>query len=124
MMTRFQIAALAMMAAAPALAQQANPYTALETVPGLIKGTMDITFATRTQLDQTGKAPRPGALDTYTVDIEVGNAVLFQGKIERRPWLPTSFLGTTLQDGYLSYDLNALIRNPANPAPSVKRSSR
>jgi hypothetical protein len=120
MMTRLQLAALALIAAAaPALSQQANPYTALENVPGVIKGTMDITFATRTQLDQTGKAPRPGAVDTYTVDLEVGNAVLFQGKIERRPWLPTSFLGTTLQDGYLSYDLNSLIRNPANPTQTA-----
>jgi hypothetical protein len=119
MLTRVQFAALAMLIAAPAIAQAPNPYTAPENVPGVIKGTMDIQFATRTQLDQTGKAPRPGALDTYTVNLEVGNAVLFQGKVERRPWLPTSLLGTTLQEGYLSYDLNTLIRNPANPTQTA-----
>jgi hypothetical protein len=121
MMSRLQIAALAMLAAVPAFAQApaSNPYTVLENVPGVIKGTMDIQFGTRTQLDQTGKAPRQGAVDVYTVDLEVGNAVLFQGKVERRPWLPTSFLGNTLQEGYLSYDLNSLIRNPANPAQTA-----
>ncbi len=121
MQTRLQIAALAMLVAVPAFAAApaSNPYTVQENVPGVIKGTMDITFGTRTQLDQTGKAPRPGAVDVYTVNIEVGNAVLFQGKVERRPWLPTSFLGTTLQDGYLSFDLNSIIRNPANPTQTA-----
>jgi hypothetical protein len=119
MMSRIQLATIAMLLAVPAFAQAPNPYTTLENVPGVIKGTMDIQFGTRTQLDQTGKAPRPGAVDVYTVDLEVGNAVLFQGKVERRPWLPTSFLGTTLQEGYLGYELNTLIRNPANPSQTA-----
>jgi hypothetical protein len=119
MMTRLQVAALAMLVVAPAFGQAPNPYTALENVPGVIKGTMDITFGTRTQLDQTGKAPRAGAVDVYTVNLEVGNAVQFQGRVERRPWLPTSVLGTTLQEGYISYDLNSIIRNPANPTQTA-----
>jgi hypothetical protein len=79
---------------------------------------MDIAFGTRTSPDANG-APRQGTVDTYTTNLEVGNAVVFQGPIERRPWLPTSILGRTLQDGYISYDLSALIRNPANPAQTA-----
>jgi hypothetical protein len=114
MMNRFAMAALALLIAVPALAQQSNPYTAAESIPGVIKGTMDIAFGTRTQADTSG-VPKPGTVDTYNTNLEVGNAVLLQGKIERRPWLPTSILGRTLQDGYISFDLSSLIRNPANP---------
>jgi hypothetical protein len=119
MLNRSWVAALALLAAIPAQAQApANPYTALAAMPGAIKGTMDITFATRTSVDTNG-APRAGAVDIYTANLEVANSVIFQGKIERRPWLPTSVLGRTLQDGYIAFDLSTIIRNPANPAQTA-----
>ena len=57
----------------------------------------------RTQLDKTGKAPEGspalGALDRYTVDLEVFNSVVLRGTIQRQPWIPSSILGRTLQEG-------------------------
>jgi hypothetical protein len=76
---------------------------------------MNITFGTRTNLQSDGQSPAQGSTDVYTTDLEVANLVLFQGPITRQPWLPSGFLGTTLQDGYIGYALNLSVRNPANP---------
>jgi len=84
-----------------------------------IKGTMQITFGTRTNLANDGKSPAPGATDVYKTDLEVMNSILFQGEIKRQPWLPTKILGRTAQDGFIEYDLKLVLRNPKNPSQTV-----
>lgn len=101
----------------------ANPFTDAATTPNAIKGTMKIVFDTRTQPDTTGRAaegsPALGALDTYTLDLEVANSVLFRGTITRQPWVPSSILGRTLQEGVFDYDVRAILRNPSKPDQTV-----
>jgi hypothetical protein len=101
----------------------ANPFTDAATMPSAIKGTMKIVFDTRTDLDTTGRAaegsPALGALDTYTLDLEVANSVLLRGTITRQPWIPSSILGRTLQDGVFDYDIRAILRNPSKPDQTV-----
>jgi hypothetical protein len=111
-----------LLATTPLALAQTGP-TDPTTMPGAIKGTMDIKFNTRTAIDTTGKAPQGspaiGARDVYATNLEVLNSVLFQGNIERQPWMPTAVLGRTLQDGYVGYDLKATLRNPSNPNQTV-----
>lgn len=113
----------ALLATAPMAFAQSGGFTDATTTPGAIKGTMDIKFGTRTAEDTTGRAPKGspaiGAVDTYATNIEIANSIIFQGNIERRPWMPTSVLGRTLQEGYLSYDLKASLRNPNNPSQTA-----
>ena len=108
------------MAPATVLAQG---FTEALTMTDAIKGSMQITFNTRNEFDTTGKAPLGspalGAVDTYTVDLDILNSVVFRGTIERRPWIPSAILGRTLQEGYFDYDLRTLLKNPANPAQTV-----
>lgn len=96
-----------------AMGQQAyvDPVPSMD---GAIKGTMKIDFGTRLGRSADNATPL-GAVDTYATDIEVFNSVLLQGDIERRPWIPTSVLGRTKQQGYLAFDLRTTLRNPANP---------
>lgn len=113
----------ALLATSPVAFAQSGGFTDAATMQGAIKGTMDIKFGTRTAQDTTGKAPKGspaiGAVDTYATNVEVVNSVIWQGNIERRPWMPTSVLGRTLQEGYLSYDLKGSLRNPSNPSQTV-----
>ena len=108
------------MAPATVLAQG---FTEALTMTDAIKGSMQIAFNTRNEFDTTGKAPLGspalGAVDTYTVDLDILNSVVFRGTIERRPWIPSAILGRTLQEGYFDYDLRTLLKNPANPAQTV-----
>lgn len=88
-----------------------------------IKGTMNIEFSTRTTTDDTGDVPEGspalGAGDIYTTDLEIMNSVLLQGTITRLPWLPSSILGRTYQDGYLDFSLRWILRNPNNLTQTV-----
>ncbi len=84
-----------------------------------ITGTMDIQFQTRIEKDRSGKLPEGsaalGVTDTYTTNLSVLDSVMFQGRILRQPWLATSTLGTTAQNGFMGYELKAVLKNPANP---------
>jgi hypothetical protein len=87
--------------------------------PKAIAGTMNIQFQTRIEKDKTGNVPAGsaalGVVDTYTTDLSVLDSVVFQGRILRQPWLPTTTLGRTAQTGFLAYELKAILKNPANP---------
>jgi hypothetical protein len=88
--------------------------------PKAITGSMTIQFQTRIEKDTTGKVPQGspalGVLDTYTTDLTVLDSVVFQGRVVRQPWLPTTTLGRTAQTGYLGYELKAILKNPSNPS--------
>ena len=107
---------------APTLAL-ADAFSDPASMQGAIKGTMEITFDTRTATDMTGKAPEGspalGARDKYALDLDILNSIVFRGSIERQPWIPSSILGRTLQPGYFDYDMRAILKNPANPAQTV-----
>jgi hypothetical protein len=102
---------------------QGGGFTAPATMTDAIKGTMQIDFATRTSVDRSGSAPEGspalGSMDKYTVDLDVLNSVIFRGVVERRPWIPSSILGRTLQEGFFDYDLRAILKNPANPSQTI-----
>lgn len=98
-----------------ALPAMAGDYSAPQTVPDALKGTMNIEFGTRKETDSQG-LPRPGSKDLYRVDLEMMNSVLLKGAIQRQPWLPSGTLGTTAQEGLLSYDIKTILKNPKNPA--------
>lgn len=93
----------------------AQDYTQLKSAPEAITGSMTIEFGTRTNTDANG-APALGAKDTYKVDLTLLNSVTLKGIVTRRPWLPSATLGTTAQEGVLTYDLKTALKNPANPA--------
>lgn len=98
-------------------------FTETMTMENAIKGTMEITFNTRTTEDDTGEVPKGspalGATDDYAVKLEIVDSVLLQGTIRRLPWLPSDFLGVTEQEGYIEYDLRWILRNPNNPSQTI-----
>jgi hypothetical protein len=91
-----------------------SDFNIIRTAPAAITGTMNIEFGTRIEVEKDG-TPRVGAVDTYRTDLTVLDSFVLQGAIKRRPWLPTGIVGSTKQDGYLSYDLKTLVKNPKNP---------
>lgn len=106
------MAAVGFLAAAPTWAQN---YTDPVSDPAAISGRMSIVFDTR--VGRIGdEAYRLGANDTYLVDLMVFNSITFKGDLVRRPWIPTGILGSTKQEGYIQFDLDTAIRNPANPS--------
>ncbi len=117
MRTKFLAVAAAFMFAVP-ISAQAQVYTEPATQQDAIKGTMVIDFGTRINASDDG-VPQSGAVDTYETNLEVFNSIILQGTIERRPWLPSGFLGVTAQEGYLAFDLRTILRNPANPTATV-----
>jgi hypothetical protein len=115
-------AAFAGVLAAASLAS-ASDFSSPLSMDGAIKGTMTIDFQTRVKLDTTGDVPEGspavGVADVYDVDIEVANSVMLKGSINRVPWLPTTILGRTYQEGYLEYDLRCVLRNPNDPSKTI-----
>jgi hypothetical protein len=88
-------------------------------VQATIKGTMDITYNTRTNLDNSGdlkpNSPAIGAKDKYSVNLTVNNFVNFNGTIERQPNLYTSLIQRKKQSAQLYYKLGLSVINPNNP---------
>lgn len=89
------------------------------TEEGVVKGTMDIDFKTRTQLDTTGKLKEGssalGAKDTYTFKITVAGTTEYVGKIERQPQLLSSIILQEKQPAQLNFNVDLAVRNPKNP---------
>jgi hypothetical protein len=96
------------------------PQTAPETLTqdGVITGTMDIEFGTRTKLDTTGDlrdgSAAKGAQDVYRFVFRVANLVEFAGEVKRQPNLFTSTLGRRVQDAQLYFDTDVAVFNPAD----------
>lgn len=103
-------------AAAEISASGATQDDALLTQADVIKGTMDITFNTRSNLDASGDlkagSAAVGAKDVYKFDLTVANTTQFTGEITRQPNLYTKNLGRRKQDAALYYDVDLAVLNP------------
>ncbi len=106
---------------APSLSSPALPATALVapepiTEDGVISGTMDISFNTRTNLDTTGDlkagSPAIGARDVYKLDLRVAQTTRFFGEITRQPNLYTKTLARSKQNAQLGFNINLQVLNP------------
>jgi hypothetical protein len=104
---------------AASMLSMANPVRAQDatlTEDGVIKGTMQIDFNSRTNLDTTGKvkagSPAVGAQDKYVFNINAAKTTEFQGEILRTPKINSSVLGRTVQDALLYYNVNLAVLNP------------
>lgn len=99
--------------AMPAFAQ---PAAEPMTEDGVITGTMNIEFATRTNLDRSGDlkegSPAKGAKDKYTFNLQVARTTEFAGEVQRQPNLFTGTLGRKVQDAELFYRVDLSVLNP------------
>lgn len=105
---------LSLVAASNVLAQDPAPLTE----DGVITGTMNIDFATRTNLDTSGDLKEGsaaiGAKDTYKFTLAVAKTTEFSGEIARKPKLYSRLISSTKQPGSLYYNINISVLNPAN----------
>ncbi|MDX2131598.1 MAG: hypothetical protein SFY69_06075 [Planctomycetota bacterium] len=108
------VAAVAAVATAGAAWAQGQPAPLTE--DNVIVGTMDIEFATRTNLDTTGKLKEGsaalGAKDTYRLKMNVAKTTEFVGEITRRPNLYSRLLGRKEQQAELGYSIDVFALNP------------
>ncbi len=97
--------------AAPAVAQDDTL-----TEPGVISGTMNIDFKTRSELDSSGElvegSPAVGVQDKYTFALSVAKTVEFAGEIVRQPNLYTKNLRRVKQGAALGFSVNLSVLNP------------
>lgn len=95
-------------------AAQSQPETVTE--DGVVSGTMDITFNTRTNLDTTGDlkkgSPALGAKDVYKFTLNVAKTTQFSGEISRLPNLYSGLMQSKKQDAILFYSINLSVFNP------------
>lgn len=82
-----------------------------------IKGTIDISFKTRVDVDDKGN-PNPGVTNLYKLNLNVANSSVFQGDIVHTPTLFSSIIGREVQRGKLEYRLGLSVLDPSNPARS------
>jgi len=89
------------------------------TKDGIIAGTMDITFNTRTSKDTSGDlvdgSAALGAKDIYKFNLAVADTTEFAGSITRQPNLASRILKRNKQDAELGFDITLAVRNPADP---------
>ncbi len=108
---------------APAPAVPAAVAPASESMKDAISGTMEISFDTRTNLDTSGdlkaNSAALGAVDKYNVNLTVAQTSAFQGQITRQPNLYTNVLARKKQDAKLTFDLNLIAINAANPSQKM-----
>ncbi|MBL8763875.1 MAG: hypothetical protein JNM07_06370 [Phycisphaerae bacterium] len=106
------LAGAALTALSPATWAQPQPVTE----PNFIAGTMDIDFATRSNLDASGDlkdgSPALGAKDTYKFALSVGKTTEFAGSVQRQPNLYTKMLQRRKQDALLTYSIDLSVLNP------------
>jgi len=83
----------------------AQPAPEIITEDGMIAGAMNIDFATRTNLDNTGDlkkdSPAKGVKDRYILSIAVAKTTEFAGEVLRQPTLYTKTLGRIAQSAEL-----------------------
>ena len=98
--------------ATTALAQDSQTITQ----DGVITGTMEINFKSRTEKDTTGKlktgSAALGAKDTYAFTLAVAETTEFTGRITRQPQLLSGTLLREMQPAELKFDVDLAVRNP------------
>ncbi len=86
------------------------------TKDNVIAGTMDITFRTRTEIDNSGDfkpgSPKPGVKDEYKLDITVAETTQFSGLITRQPNVYTKTLARSKQSAQIGFDVSLFVMNP------------
>jgi len=86
------------------------------TEDGIIKGSMDIDFKTRTNLDTSGKllpdSAAIGAQDLYKFELAVAKTTVFSGEITRQPTLYSATLRRVQQAAQLGFNINLSVLNP------------
>src|SRR5688572_3427062 len=114
-MQRLSSWTLMMVLAGLAIASAALAQDAV-TQENIIKGSMDITFNTRTKLDTTGKlkegSSELGARDIYNLKLTVADTTEYVGKVERQPQLLSSIILQEKQPAQLFFSLDLAVRNP------------
>lgn len=106
---------VAAMVAAAAAAQDVKTLTE----DGVIAGTMEIDFKTRTNKDTSGKleddSPAEGVQDEYRFTFTVAQTTEFAGKIVRQPNLYTKTLRKNVQGASIGFkDITISLYNPAD----------
>jgi hypothetical protein len=100
----------------PALAQDAKDNTI--TKDGVIAGTMDIDYGTRTNLDTSGdlkpNSPALGAKDTYKFSLKVTDTTEFTGTVTRQPNLYSKIIASKKQEALITYSIDLFVFNPRN----------
>jgi hypothetical protein len=85
------------------------------TKDGIITGTMDISFNTRTTSDTSGDlkegSPAVGAKYVYKFNMIVADTTRFSGEVTRQPNLYTKSLGRRKQDAELYYSVDLSVRS-------------
>ncbi len=113
------VAAGAGLASGLALAGAAQAQPEQFTEQNFITGSMEIDFATRTNLDRSGDLKEGsaaiGAKDTYKFQFNVAKTTEFAGSITRQPNLYTKNLGRRKQDAQLGFDITMSVLNPKDP---------
>jgi len=106
MKTTIKTIILGALLAATAFAQTPAPLPAT-----FVKGTLDIRYSTRTQLD--GDKPKEGVEDVYTLNVNISNIAGLRGTIAQLPYVKSTFGD---QKGKVTYNLETDVFNPKNPA--------
>ncbi len=82
----------------------------------VINGTMNITFNTRTNLDQSGDlkegSPALGAQDQYNFQMNVAKTTQYNGDIFRQPKLYSSILKRSKQEAKMAFNTYIAVLNP------------
>lgn len=102
----------ALLLAVAATAQQSDAITK----DGVITGTMDIEFKTRTTPDSSGEfadgSPQKGVQDKYTFTLRVADTTEFSGSIVRQPNIYTKTLRKRVQGAAIGFDVDLAVLNP------------
>jgi hypothetical protein len=100
------------------LARAQTPETELLTEQGIIAGTMDIDFKTRSQMDTSGNladgSPALNVQDEYSFSFRVAKTTEFTGKIHRQPNLYSKIIRKLEQSAALMFDVTLSALNPAD----------
>lgn len=107
MKSSLMFAACAAILVSSSMAQQPAAPAAKET----IKGTIDITYNTRTQVDDAGR-PEKGVQDVYLLDVTAGSTPVFRGEIRHQPGIYNSLM--EIQPAILTFKVDVGAKNPAN----------
>lgn len=98
--------------AAPTFAQDAANLAPADA----IKGTMQITYNTRTPSGMEEGSPKAGVKDTYVVDLTVNNTRKFGGNISRQPRITSMGGLRTVQQPQYDYSMKLSVINSKDPS--------